>query len=91
MLRSFGGECLSANRKTFISRQPASIDEMTIPDVSAERVRNLFERNNQRFIVLPNLSQYPRDCLFDTNRHLVEECRIEYLNSLGRELTSYLG
>ena len=68
----------------------------TLPDtlhVDPERVvqlRALFERHGHAFIVLPNRSQYPLDCFFDTIHHLNEACQVAHSAAVGRLLAETL-
>lgn len=53
----------------------------TVPDSTPleardiERLRDLYESQGQRFLMLPNRSRYPLDCFFDTLYHLNEACQ----------------
>lgn len=50
-------------------------DDVVIDPRIVERVRAIYERNGAEFIALPNRSQYPRSCFFDSVYHLNEECQ----------------
>ena len=49
-------------------------------------LRHLYEASDQRFLVLPSHSQYPRDCFFDTFAHLTEPCQIAHSQALAAAL-----
>jgi hypothetical protein len=59
------------------------------PEVIA-RVRAIYARHGAAFIELPNRSQYPRDCFFDSVYHLNEECQLRHTRDLLPALRAYL-
>jgi len=65
---------------------PASINTIPISGNAVDRLAKLYELNGEKFLTLRDKSQYPLDCFFDTNEHLVEECQIEHSRLLGQEL-----
>ncbi len=69
---------------------PQTVDEFLIPQGVISRVRGIFERNGQSFIELPNHSQYPRDCFFDSLYHLTEECQQRHTRDLLPALSPHL-
>lgn len=70
------------NDITVVGGLPQTVDEFRIPDAVIARIRDLFERHGQSFIELPNRSQYPRDCFFDSLYHLTEECQMRHTQDL---------
>lgn len=67
---------------TVIGGLPQTIDEIEIPDAIVERIRSLFLKHGQKFVELPNRSQYPRECFFDNFYHLNETCQIQHTREL---------
>ncbi len=75
---------------TVIGGLPQTVDEFTIPDEVIARVRAIFESRGQPFIELPNRSQYPRNCFFDSLYHLTEECQQRHTQDLLPSLKRWL-
>ncbi|MES0873944.1 hypothetical protein [Sinimarinibacterium thermocellulolyticum] len=65
-------------------------DDVVIDPRMIERVRAIYERNGAGFIELPNRSQYPRSCFFDSVYHLNEECQRRHTAELLQALSPYL-
>lgn len=84
---------LDASRErgiTVIGGLPQTVDEFEIPEVVIGRLQALFRDHGQPFIVLPNRSQYPRDCFYDSLYHLNEECQRQHTDDLIPQLEPYL-
>jgi len=79
-----------AHEVKVIGGLPQTVDEFQIPEGVIARVRDLFERNGQSFIELPNHSQYPRGCFFDSLYHLIEECQHRHTRDLLPALRPFL-
>lgn len=65
-------------------------DDVVIDPRIVERVRAIYARNGAGFIELPNRSQYPRGCFFDSVYHLNEECQRRHTADLLPALRPYL-
>lgn len=55
-----------------------------------DRLRARYERAGQHFVVLPNQSQYPLSCFFDTLSHLNETCQQRHSALIGEALRGHL-
>jgi hypothetical protein len=75
---------------TVVGGLPTLPDSATVEDADIERLRRLYERHGQRFVVLPNRSQYPLTCFFDSTYHLNEGCQQAHSEQLARVLSSAL-
>ncbi len=75
---------------TVVGGLPTLPDSGTVDDADIERLRRLYERHGQRFVVLPNRSQYPLTCFFDSTYHLNEGCQQAHSEQLARALSSAL-
>jgi hypothetical protein len=69
---------------------PQTVDEFAIPEPVIARIRAIFESHGQHFVALPNHSQYPRSCFFDSLYHLAEECQLRHTRDLVPALRPYL-
>ena len=67
---------------------PTIPDDVPLSPATIDAVRAVFEQH--RFVVLPNHSQYPLSCFFDTLYHLNEECQLEHSRSVGAALAAAL-
>ena len=65
---------------------PSTPDNAALDAAGIERVRQLFLRQGQLFVALPNRSQYPLACFHDTLYHLNEECQIAHSLAIGAAL-----
>jgi hypothetical protein len=52
------------------------------------QLRGFFQQHGQDFLVLPNRSQYPLDCFFDSLYHLNEGCQVEHSKLVGRAIAA---
>ncbi len=75
---------------TVVGGLPTLPDSAQVEDAGIERLRRLYEGHGQRFVVLPNHSQYPLACFFDTTYHLNEGCQQAHSERLARVLASAL-
>jgi hypothetical protein len=64
---------------------PASV---RLPEDELRRIRGRFESAGQRFVQLPNRSQYPLDCFFDTLVHLNEQCQGRHSSAVAQVLSA---
>jgi len=69
---------------------PQTVDEFEIPEEVIAKVREIYVGHGQRFVQLPNRSQYPRDCFYDSFYHLNEECQLRHTSDLMPYLKAYL-
>jgi hypothetical protein len=54
---------------------PTTFDDLDPPPELVAHARRQFTEAGHAFVVLPNLSLYPRSCFYDTHYHLNEECQ----------------
>ncbi|OYY64086.1 MAG: hypothetical protein B7Y51_04910 [Burkholderiales bacterium 28-67-8] len=73
---------------TVVGGLPTLPDSATVEDADIERLRRLYERHGQRFVVLPNRSQYPLACFFDSTYHLNEGCQQAHSEQVARVLSN---
>lgn len=73
-----------------IGALPTTFDDRPVGDGLIARLSTLFRRHGQAFLVLPNRSQYPRNCFFDTQYHLNEPCQRRHSRLLARALIKLL-
>jgi hypothetical protein len=69
---------------------PTIPDSVPLPPATVDALRALYRQQGQGFLVLPNRSQYPLSCFFDTLNHLNEECQLEHSRALGLALAAAL-
>lgn len=69
---------------------PTTFDDQPVPEEVVAELARFYKRNGATFLVLPNLSQYPRNMFYDTAYHLVESAQREHSRRLARELARYL-
>ena len=65
---------------------PTTPDGVPLDEQTLAKLRGFFQRHGQEFLVLPNQSQYPLDCFFDSLYHLNEACQIEHSRRIGRAI-----
>src|SRR5262249_40154888 len=63
-----------------------TFDDVPINDDIIAAIRGIYEKNGQRFLLLPTHSQYPRDWFFDTFAHLAKPCQINHSIMLAEHL-----
>lgn len=68
-----------------------TFDGAPVTDETIAAIRQVYEANGQRFLLLPSHSQYPRACFFDTPAHLIEPCQVAHSTLLARALAAALG
>jgi hypothetical protein len=90
--RTLGGflDWAGLNRIRVIGTLATTFDDRPVDEDIVRRLGELFRTYGQDFAVLPNRSQYPRSCFFDTQFHLTEPCQIEHSRSLARLLVPIL-
>lgn len=71
---------------TVIGGLPTVPDSVVLPPAIVERLRALYESQGQQFVVLPQRSQYPLACFYDTLYHLNERCQRQHSHALGEAL-----
>jgi hypothetical protein len=69
---------------------PATPEGTPLDARAIERLRTVYERAGHRFLVLPNRSQYPLDCFFDSLNHLNELCQLRHSALLGDALRAVM-
>jgi hypothetical protein len=67
---------------------PTTPDGVQINEPLIAQLRGFFQQHGQDFLVLPNRSQYPLDCFFDSLYHLNEGCQIEHSNLVGQAISA---
>ena len=65
---------------------PTTPDGVRINGPLIAQLRGFFQQHGQDFLVLPNRSQYPLDCFFDSLYHLNEGCQAEHSRRIGRAI-----
>jgi hypothetical protein len=65
---------------------PTTPDSAKLNDADVARLKALYERHGQYFLVLPNRSQYPLSCFFDTVYHLHEDCQKAHSSRVAEAL-----
>lgn len=82
-LKRKGVQVIGGLPTTFADRPPTA--------GTVEALREFYAKELQAdFLVLTNLSTYPRDCFFDTAYHLNEEWQIKHSEALAAELKPML-
>ena len=69
---------------------PTTPDSMALDGAVVARLQELFARHGHAFLMLPNRSQYPLSCFFDTLYHLHEQCQLQHSQALGEALLPLL-
>ena len=67
---------------------PTLPESAPVEGADIERLRRLYERHGQRFVVLPNRSQYPLTCFFDSTYHLNEGCQQAHSEQVARVMSN---
>ena len=66
---------------------PTTSDGMPINEQVIARLRGFYRHHGHDFLVLPNHSEYPLDCFFDSTYHLNEACQIEHSKLVGKAIS----
>jgi hypothetical protein len=75
---------------TVVGGLPTSPLDTRLDGAALERLRSFYIAHGQRFLMLPNRSQYPLSCFYDTLSHLNEACQIDHSLRVGRALAAGL-
>lgn len=75
---------------TVVGGWPTTPQTVTLDGSSQVRLRRLFEDHGQLFLELPDRSQYPLSCFFDTLYHLNETCQEQHSQRVGAALLDLL-
>lgn len=78
------------SRIRVIGTLPTTFDDRRVEDEIVSRIAAIYRAHGQEFVVLPNRSQYPRSCFFDTQSHLVQRCQIAHSEALAHLLAPLL-
>ena len=78
------------NRIRVIGTLPTTFDDRRVEDEIVARIAAVYREHGQEFVMLPNRSQYPRTCFFNTQNHLVERCQIAHSEALAHLLAPRL-
>lgn len=62
---------------------PTVFDDTQVPAAVVNRLRDIYERRGACFVVLPNMSKYPRSDFFDSAYHLQEKYQIAHSAALA--------
>ena len=62
---------------------PTEFDDVALPPDTVAAVRAVYEANGGLFVVLPNLSRYPRAAFFDSPDHLNETWQIVHSQAVA--------
>jgi len=65
---------------------PTTADSVPINERVIARLRGFYQQHGHDFLVLPNHSEYPLDCFFDSTYHLNEGCQIEHSRLVGQAI-----
>jgi hypothetical protein len=65
---------------------PTEFDDVALPAEAVAAVRAVYEANGGAFVVLPNLSRYPRAAFFDSPDHLNETWQIVHSEQVAHVL-----
>jgi len=65
---------------------PTGFDDVPMPDATMDAIRAVYVDNGGEFLVLPNLSRYPRVAFFDTPEHLNETWQVVHSRLLAEQL-----
>jgi hypothetical protein len=69
---------------------PTTPDNVALDLAGISRLKQDFERHDHAFLELPNQSQYPLGCFFDTLYHLNEACQLKHSELVGQALATLL-
>lgn len=69
---------------------PTTFDDAAPDMATIAAVRAVFERNGGTFVMLANLSRYPRSAFFDSASHLNEEAQIRHSSEIASALAAAL-
>jgi hypothetical protein len=67
---------------------PTTPDGVRIDDALIAQLRGFFQQHGHDFLVLPNRSQYPLGCFFDSTYHLNEGCQGEHSRLVGQAMAA---
>jgi hypothetical protein len=67
---------------------PTTPDGVPLDDAGIERLQRFFAGHGQRWLQLPNRSQYPLNCFYDTLYHLNEPCQMVHSARVGTALAA---
>jgi hypothetical protein len=76
----------SAHGIRVIGGLPTQFADAPIPDATRDAIRSIYLANGGEFLVLANLSRYPRSAFFDTAEHLNETWQIAHSKLLAEQL-----
>jgi len=79
-----------ANDIRIIGTLPTTFDDHPTSELVIKRISDIYENMGQQFLVLPNKSQYSRDCFYDTSYHLNEPCQIKHSKLVAKFLKPLL-
>jgi len=65
---------------------PTGFDDAPIPAATVSAMRSVYAANGGEFLVLANLSRYPRSAFFDTAEHLNETWQVVHSKLLAERL-----
>lgn len=69
---------------------PTVPDNVPLDEAFIGRWQAQLERHGHRLLILPNRSQYPLTCFFDTLYHLHEGCQLQHSAAVGSALAGLL-
>jgi hypothetical protein len=71
------------NRIGVIGTLPTTFDDRPVGDAIVQRIAEFYRSQGEKFVALPNRSQYPRSCFFNTQFHLIERCQIAHSEAVA--------
>jgi hypothetical protein len=69
-----------------IGALPTTFNEKPLSNAVIAKIASIYYNQRQEFIVLPNYSQYDRNCFYDTNYHLDEFNQINHSLLIAKHL-----
>lgn len=72
---------------TVIGGLPTAFDDKPIAPEVVKKLCQLYTDRQHGFLVLPNLSQYPRENFYDARSHLAEEYQIRHSSLIAEHFT----
>jgi hypothetical protein len=65
---------------------PTGVADAPMPPATLQAIRSVYLANGGDFLILPNLSRYPRSAFFDTAEHLNETWQVAHSKLLAEQL-----
>jgi len=69
---------------------PTDFESVTLPADTIAAIRSIYVENGGRFVVLGNLSHYPRADFYDSEDHLAQPCQYKHSIAIAGLLSQVL-